>query len=244
VTRVKYIAGTIVNGERRSFDPAKDTAGLLEAANDIPELRAVLVDPIVSAMAGDSHKNAETRRGLQPLVDFARERGIALIGITHFTKGTQGRDPIERITGSLAFGAIPRVVWGAVKGDDEDAVRKLVRIASNIGKGGGGFEYLLAQDLLPDSDFTAQRVVWGKRLEGSALELLENPQKQSQKFTARGLLEEMLADGPMPVKDIQAAAAAHGISWRTVTRVKEDMPNIGAKKIGAAWWWEKVEAGF
>ena len=30
----------------------------------------------------------------------------ALLGITHFSKGTSGRDPTERITGSLAFGAL------------------------------------------------------------------------------------------------------------------------------------------
>jgi hypothetical protein len=48
----------------------------------------MLVDPIVSAVAGDSHKNAETRRALAPLVEFAERAKCALIGISHFTKGT------------------------------------------------------------------------------------------------------------------------------------------------------------
>src|SRR4029077_12742515 len=109
-----------------------DMAALLVAIRNLPDLVAVLIDPVVSASPGDSHKNAETRRGLQPLIDLAVERNLAALGITHFTKGTAGKDPIERITGSLAYGAIPRVVWGAAKGESEEGPRKLVRIASNI----------------------------------------------------------------------------------------------------------------
>ena len=60
-----------------------------------------------------STKNAEVRRGLQPLVDFAGETGCAVLGGTHFTKGTTGRDPTERVTGSLAFGALARLAFGA-----------------------------------------------------------------------------------------------------------------------------------
>jgi hypothetical protein len=218
--RLHFIDGVIVGGIKRTFDPAIDMANLLDTMRNLPVLVAVLIDPIVSATMGDSHKNSETRRGLQPVVDFAGERNIAVIGITHFAKGTQGKDPIERIAGSLAFGAIPRVVWGAAKGDDEDGPRRLIRIASNIGQTGGGFEYLLRQDLLLDQDFTAQRIVWGKRLEGSPLDLLENAQEKSRKLEAVALLDTMLVNGPILVKDIKDAATAHGFSWPTMERAK------------------------
>ena len=59
---------------------------------------------------GDSHKNAETRRDLQPLVDLAERTHAAVIGIHHFTKGSEALDPLDRVSGSLAFGAGPRVV--------------------------------------------------------------------------------------------------------------------------------------
>ncbi len=237
--RVWFIDGVIVEGVKRAFDPATDMLGLLDAVRELPDLVAILIDPIVSATAGDSHKNSETRRGLQPLVDLAAELNIAVIGITHFTKGTQGRDPIERITGSLAFGAIPRVVWGAAKGDNEDGPRRLVRIASNIGMCGGGYEYLLRQDLVIDHDFSAQRVVWGKHLEGSPLELLENTQEKSKKMQAIDLLDSLLFNGPIPVNEIKAAAAAHGISWPTIQRAKANAKNIIAEKAAAGWQWRK-----
>ena len=56
----------------------------------------VIETPIVSAVAGDSHRNAETRRDLQPLADLAASMRCVLLGITHFSKGTVGRDPVER----------------------------------------------------------------------------------------------------------------------------------------------------
>jgi putative DNA primase/helicase len=55
---------------------------------EIGGVRLLIVDPVVSAIAGDSHKNAEVRRGLQPLVDLAGSMHCALLGITHFSKGT------------------------------------------------------------------------------------------------------------------------------------------------------------
>jgi putative DNA primase/helicase len=97
-------------------------------------------------VAKDSHKNAETRRDLQPLVDLAAELGAALLGVTHFTKGSEGRQPIDRVTGSLAFGALSRVVWvAAQKQDDEGEVgaRVLMLAKSNIGPDKGGYEYAL-----------------------------------------------------------------------------------------------------
>jgi putative DNA primase/helicase len=239
--RIYFIDDVIQNGARRHFDPATDMPSLLAAAKEIPNLTAVAIDPIVSASAGDSHKNAETRRGLQPVVDLATKANSALIGVTHFTKGTQGRDPIERITGTLAYGAIPRVVLGAAKNDeDEGAPRRLVRIASNIGNSGGGFEYLLRQELLPEHDFTAQRVIWGDRLTGSAKELLEDTETGGgELLKAIGFIEQLLAgagrDG-MAVNDIRAAATANGFAWRTVTRAKEKSGAVKAVK-GTTWSW-------
>jgi hypothetical protein len=131
------------------------------------------IDPIVSASRADSHKNAETRIGLQPVVNFAEERNVVVVGITHFTKNTQGRDPVERITGTLAYGALARVVMG-VAADIEDMAkpRRLVRIASNIGPTGDGFEYTLEQKEVEGHDITNQAVVWGAPITGSALSLI------------------------------------------------------------------------
>jgi putative DNA primase/helicase len=119
--RVRFVRSVGVAGGRRTFDPASDTPALALALARLPTAPALLiVDPIVSAVAGDSHKNTETRRALQPLVDLGERIGCAILGISHFSKGTSGRDPVERVTGSIAFGALARLVLAAVKTTDDD----------------------------------------------------------------------------------------------------------------------------
>jgi putative DNA primase/helicase len=177
LSRVYFIADIREGNERRSFDPARDMEPLRRKLAEIGGVRLLIVDPVVSAIAGDSHKNAEVRRGLQPLVDLAGSMRCALVGITHFSKGTGGRDPVERLTGSLAFGALARVVWVAAKhqeeGEDGRTVRLFCRAKSNIGRDDGGFEYDLHEaELKTHPGIFASSVLWGEAVQGAARELL------------------------------------------------------------------------
>src|SRR5260370_31635861 len=104
-----HISEPANDGDRtRSFDPATDIAQLRAAIRQLgisPSL--LIIDPIVSAVAGDSHKNSETRRSLQPLVDLGAAEGTAVFGISHFSNGTSGRDVVERVSRRRAFAAVP-----------------------------------------------------------------------------------------------------------------------------------------
>jgi putative DNA primase/helicase len=127
----------------------------------------LIIDPIVSAVSGDSHKNTEVRRALQPVVDLAAETGCAVYGITHFTKGTAGRDPVDRVTGSLAFGALTRIVTVALKMPEEGShppgAWLFARAKSNIGPDGGGFYYRLEERENPDCPGLLNAcVTWGE----------------------------------------------------------------------------------
>lgn len=226
--RVVLVEGTQTgNGEVDYFDPARDMALLIEAAREIPDLKLVIIDPVVSVVDGDSYKNAEVRRALQPLVNLAAECGAAIVGITHFTKGTQGKDPVERITGSIAFAAIARIVWGAVKGETEDDPRLFVRMASNIGKGGDGFQYTLCEAPVPGYGFKAQTIQFDQLLEGSAAKLIndyESGGEKSELRQAMAWLKRKLADsGGMTVPQVMSAARADGHAWRTVERARQKM---------------------
>ncbi|MDD2729731.1 AAA family ATPase [Malikia sp.] len=189
-SRVYFVSGVNVNGEIRPFDPSTDVAALLEAARELPSLKFILVDPIVSAVAGDSHKNTEVRRALQPLVDFAAAIGAALVGITHFSKGGAGSDPASRLTGSIAFAALPRVVMVCAKTKDAEGNERriLARAKSNIGPDGGGFAYSLEQcEALPG--IWTSRTVWGETLEGTAIELLAEPASDTESEDSRDVCD-------------------------------------------------------
>ena len=175
-SRCYFVSGTRIDGELQAFDPARDMPALELQARAIGGVKLLVVDPVVSAVAGDSHKNTEVRRALQPLVDLASRLDAAVLGISHFSKGGAGSDPASRVVGSIAFTAVARVVLVAakVKSEDGEDRRILARGKSNIGPDDGGFEYLIEQvEALPG--IQASRIAWGKAVEGSARELLTDP---------------------------------------------------------------------
>jgi len=228
LTRIRFVGEVRDAGERHPFDPARDVQLLSGALTNFRGVALLIVDPLVSAIVGDSHKNAEVRRGLAPLVELAATIDAALLGITHFSKGTQGREPLERVSGSLAFGALARVVLGTVRqaGENEgDPVRLLLaRCKSNIGPDGGGFVYAFEQTRLQKHDgIEANRIAWGAAVEGTARELLAEPEPadddRTEAIDAAGWLRHLLESGPMPVKLVRKNGDDAGFAWRTLQRV-------------------------
>ncbi len=241
--RVFFITGARLNGEVTPFDPARDMVQLVDAAQRIGGISLLVVDPVVSAVAGDSHNNAEVRRALQPLVDLAGVLNAAVLGISHFAKGGQGQDPTQRVIGSVAFAAVARVVWVAakVKGEDGEDRRILARSKSNIGPDDGGFEYHLEQvEALPGIE--ASRVAWGKAVEGTARELLTDPTDDpdaAPRDDAADFLRQVLQNGQVPTKTIKAEALDAGHAWRTVCRAADDLMVIKKKGgMSEGWYWQ------
>ena len=189
----------------------------------------MIVDPIVNAVAGDSHKNSKTRRSLQPVVVLAEQLGASVLGISHYTKGTQGRDPIERVTGSIAFGAVPRIIMGAAKGPREDGglERILVRAISPLAPTAAGTLTRWDQvELKAYPGLFASSVLWPPLLDGSAPETpiqCRSRRRRGGKYRAvrgRAFLRVELADGRVPSKELGASARDAGISDRTLKRAK------------------------
>ena len=244
--RVHFIKG-IVGGE--AFDPARDMDLLEAEAAKLAAPKLLIVDPIVSAVTGDNNKNNEVRRSLQSIVDLAARLDCTVIGIHHFSKGTQGRDPVERVSGSLAYGALARVVLVAAKEQaegDEPPRRVFVRAKSNLGPDGGGFAYTLEQvEVAPHVH--GQRVSWHEALQGEARDLLATAEAEPEREgdssateQAAEFLRDLLKDGPIPSKQLKADAADAGHSWSTVKLAKQQI-GVVARREGfgkdGAWVW-------
>ena len=208
-SRVFFVTGARIDGEDRSFDPARDLVQLTGESMRVGGVKLLMVDPIVSAVTGDSHKNTEVRRALQPLVDLAAALDCAVVGISHFSKGTGGRDPTERVVGSVAFGAVARIVMVAakVKDDDGNEYRVLARSKSNIGPDSGGFRYDIEQvELDQHPGIFASRIAWGAEVIGTARELLadrDNDEKATARDAAVDWLREFLAGGMAPSSTVK-----------------------------------------
>jgi putative DNA primase/helicase len=250
LSRVYFIADVFDGDGRRSFDPARDMEPLRRKLAEIGDVRLLIVDPIVSAVMGDSHKNAEVRRSLQPLVDLAAFMRCALLGITHFSKGTGGRDPVERLTGSLAFGALARVVMVAAKhqeeGEDGRTVRLFIRAKSNIGPDDGGFEYDLHQDeLKTHPGIFASSVLWGDAVEGAARELLATADATGDDGEggtlndAKRFLTDLLADAPMRAGAVFKDADGAGLTKRSIQRAADKIGVLRHKDgMRGGWLWK------
>ena len=246
--RCYFIEGARRGGEVVPFDPARDLGQLLEAIEKIGGISLLVIDPVVSAVTGDSHKNTEVRRALQPLVDLAAKCDCAVLGITHFAKGGQGTDPSQRVVGSVAFTAVARVVMVAakVKGDEEGRdARILARSKSNVGPDDGGFQYHLEQSE-PIPGIHASHIAWGKAVEGTARELLTDPDDGPQDDASdavellRAELDSVLwtnsEDASRPLK---AAGFSKKQIWAASKKVGVERKKDGMK---GGWMWRLRDA--
>ncbi len=232
------------NRSERNFDPARDIPFLREAISRLGGVRLLIIDPIVSAVGGNDHKNSDVRRNLQPIVDMAASVGCAVLGITHLSKGSAGRSPLERITGSLAFGALARVVWLAARFDGDSERRMLLRAKSNIGSDSGGFEYVLSQSELSDiPGVSATSVKWCGPLEGSARDLLVFADDAEQAdgsamLEAEEFLRELLDGGEVAANVVSERAENRGIKEATLRRAKTKLGAISRKGgVSGGWFW-------
>ena len=246
LSKIHFIGDVEHGGQIRSFDPAIDIAALNNAAAKIDNISLLIVDPIVNAVAGDSHKNGEVRRALQPLVEFGEKLNCAVLGVTHFSKGTGGKEPLERVTGSLAFGALPRIVLATAKiTEDETSRRIFCRAKSNIGKDDGGFEYSLNQKEIDGyPGLFSSYILWGDSVEGSARDLLAEPDNRetgddnnSALENAKNFLLKLLKDGSLLQKQIEVDARGAGHSWGTVSRAKNAL-SMKSEKMIDGWHWK------
>jgi putative DNA primase/helicase len=243
--RVYFINHVIENNTARAFEPSQDIPKLYNKARQIGDVRLIMIDPVVSVVAGDSHKNTEVRRALQPLVELSEQLKAAVLGISHFSKSSMGRDPLERITGSIAFGALARIVLATVK--TRDSKRLLVRTKSNLGPDGGGYYYQIKQIALSNHpEISASQMEWGDLVEGSAEELLIDsssqsmPDKRSAFTEAVDFLKVLLAEGPVLKQIVATKAKEAGFTEMTLRRAKTFL-NIKSVHdgygTGSVWKW-------
>jgi putative DNA primase/helicase len=227
-SRFHFIDGVKDADGTRPFDPAHDVPVLRRALARVTTPRLLIVDPIVSAVAGDGHKSNDVRRGLQPLVNLAAEYGCAVIGVTHHSKNTKGADPLERVTGSIAYGALARLVFAAAKMADgaDGPGRIFARAKSNIGPDGGGYRYSLVEtEVVTDQPIRTSRVEWGEAVDGTARDLLAEAETAGEdtadeRKDAVRWLHDLLASGPLAADEVQRLAEHDGLKWRTVQRAK------------------------
>jgi putative DNA primase/helicase len=226
----------------RGFSLADDLMRLEKALAGIDGVALVIIDPISAYLGSiDAHNNAQVRGLLGPLAELATRCGVAVLAISHLSKAREG-DAFSRVSGSLGFVAAARAVY-MVTSDPDDGERRLFLPAkNNPGDDRTGYAYHVEPVTLP-SGIETSRIVWASDAVTVTVDEAFTPRNDvrpapSRRDTAGRWLREMLAGGPVPMREIEAEAKGAGFSWATVRRAADDL-GIVPKKTGfdAGWAW-------
>ncbi|CCF84135.1 AAA family ATPase [Nitrolancea hollandica] len=207
-----------------------DTAFSIARHLDLLEERIIedridllVIDPITSFMPkSDRNAEGDVRDLLTPLTALADRTGVAVTPVMHVGKpsGTNRR-PIQQLLGATAFGAIARTVWmvAPTSNEPDETRRVLAVVKSNLATKPPALEW--SRDL-------DQAIKWHGESDHDITELLGGAAPARPRDNAEGFLRELLADGPMPAKDIEAQAKQQGIS--TTGALRRAREAIGAKR--------------
>ena len=246
ISKVHIVEGVAREGaDVDMFQLDSDIADLRDRTLQLGDVRLIIIDP-PSAYLGtkvDSYKDSDVRRVLMPLSILANETGAMILLIVHLNKRTDGGAQ-QRFSGSTAWTAAPRVGF-MVAEDPLTKQRFMLPVKNNIGDDRLGYQYHIAEKLVQygGQTFKSSYIVWDQTTSRSVSELLAPPKatKPDAVGVAKDFLQDELANAPLPVDQIQAAAKAAGISWPSVLRAKRTML-ITSEKVGNGWTWTLLTA--
>lgn len=249
VRRIVALQGVeYARGGRGYFNLACDLPALEAAIRQTPDTRLVILDPVSAFLGGtDSHKNAEIRGLLAPLADLAARYDVAVLTVTHMSKGIAGR-ALYRAMGSLGFIAAARAAWLTIADADDPKRRLFLPAKMNLAEEPSGLAYRLVPVML-DKIGPVGRVEW----ESGAVNLTADaalaaaaadPEARATRDQAAEWLRAALADGPKQTAELQEEAREAGIAWATIRRAQAAV-GIKPRRQGfgpdGAWYWTLPE---
>jgi putative DNA primase/helicase len=221
------------NGKKieRTFSLATDINTIGDKARKIGDVTLIVIDPISAYLGGtDSHKNAEVRSLLTPLVKLAGELNAAIVVVDHLNKNT-GSNAMNRMNGSLGFVATARAAYLVVKDANDPSRRLFVNAKNNLGLDEGtGLAFRVVPKTL-ESGIETSCLDWEKELvkmtANDALAALGAGAGDSNEYSAmnaaKNFLLAILLHGPMLASQVEASAKVAGHSKQTVRRAREEL---------------------
>jgi hypothetical protein len=217
LSRVHIVSAVATDDQksRRLFNLQSDLVTLEEAIARVGDVRLVIIDPVSSYLGKvDSHKNAEVRTVLEPIGEMASRLRVAVVAVTHFSKGT-GSSANHRIIGSIAFVAAARAAFIVSRDPDDENRRLFVPSKNNLGPDRDGLAFRIeTRDV--GRGIIAPAVSWDSEpVKRTADEILSamsgSGDGHTAKDEAKTFLQEALGSGPVLVSDLEAEARAAGL---------------------------------
>jgi hypothetical protein len=205
----------------------KDVAALADLVRGVGA-RLVIIDPLTSYLGGcDTHKDAEVRQALTPLVAMASETGACVLAVRHLSKA-EARAALYRGGGSIAFIGVARGALLLARHPDDKARRVVAVSKSNLAAEAQSWVFSVVTDNRGrasiawephPSELTAEDLVRAMDERGKGRTDADTVEGQAVAF-----LRETLAHGPKLSKDVEEEAReAHSISERTLNRARQTL---------------------
>jgi len=197
----------------------------LEAAMREFDAGLLIIDPLVMYLGPEinSHRDADVRRAVMPIVAAAQKTRAAVLTLRHMNK-SGGTNAIYRGGGSIGFLAIARIGMVVAKDPDDESGQTAVLATSKINVGLKPPSIAYQLESVPGTDVA--RVRWIGESRHQADHLLEpaaTDEERGQRSEAEDFLISSLTDGSMEVRDLQRQAKDAAIAWRTIERAKSKL---------------------
>lgn len=218
----------------------------LEAVIRQNDVALVSLDPLMTLIGVglDTHKDHDVRQALEPLVELAEATDVAIIGNAHFNKSQSG-NPMSRVTGSAAFGAVVRSVL-AIARDDEEEYCVVSLVKSNLGRLDlPHLAYRIEEVTVdtPSGSTPVGRLVWVGASDRGVSELLTTSYQDGNGATDRAkdwLQRQDVLGGKQErlASDLCQLARQEGISERSLQRASHDICDTRHDGFGGKRLWK------
>ena len=239
------------------FDPSIHMPQLIAGIEENPNIRLIIIDPILSVIAGlkDEYKAASIRARLAPLTEFAMQRDIGILGITHFVKkhNAKGSTVQDWTIGSQAWVGVCRMQWAVGKMENNELV--LMKSKTNEASEEGGYKYAVHKTQVHSGDkvMTGMRVEFGEEVRGYVDDVLNVETGNQKEAEAKSKTEEAIdfirkffdtVDAPVHWSVVEKEAnEAGGIAPGTLkvarSRMRGEINSFKEAKQNGGWVWYK-----
>ena len=243
VDRVFVLKGTRRGDEEAQWLDLRRDARVMRKVIEEHGIGLVVIDPLSSYLPkSDRNSEGDIRDALQPLMSLIEATSVAVVGIMHIGKSTDGRRAAQRLLGSTAFTALARSV--IMLADVPDA--RQPADAQHNGKH-KVLQVVKSNYAIPPAPLLFRRprdgaIEWIGEASVGVEECLTTG--SSERVTpARNDAEEflftMLAGGSQRASDVLDAAKESGFSERTLRRAQKSL-GVHVYKIGVrgGWYWK------
>jgi len=209
----------------------RDLLAVEQAARDVAAA-LLLLDPLMSRLGDlDTHRDAEVRQALEPLVAIADRTNLAVLGLIHHNKSGSA-DPLQLVMGSKAFTAVARSVHTVVPDPDDDTeTRRLFGTPkNNLGRTDlPTLSFSIASYAIDTDEGTAWtgRLEWGEELATSIGDTMRRAADSHEDRSATTEAAHWLSDyvaqqgGQVPSVDAKKAGRIAGHSDKAIRGARE-----------------------